>query len=388
MNDSPCANKPEVFPTCLSASDLSPFYQCYANEHTVLRLAVGRYYIQYDGNDPKTAYWAFRRNAALMDTPERPVEISGLDAVGFLERLFTRRVADMKPGQGRYVLACTHEGGLFMDGIVFRLDDNCFWFVQPDCELDAWLLAHRQGFEVSVSDPQSRVLQIQGPKSLQVMHAATGGALDETFRYFRIGLFSIGGEDVYVSRTGWTGELGYEVYTRGDETDCLKLWNHLMNAGAPVDMAVSTMQSINIRRIEAGILDAGSDFDSTMTPFEAGLDKFVDFDKGDFIGRGALLDARRGTRIYGLRCDGMTPRSGDLVLDDSGIVGCITTGEYSPYLKTGIGYVRFDLPGQWSGKTLVLRSLRDGDRNCVINTLPFYDAEKRLVRTFPLEADS
>lgn len=378
-------NSTDVFPVYLGSNMVSPFHQCYANEHTVLGLAVGRYFVQHNGEDPAEAYWAYRRSAALIDTPERPVEIAGAGAVSFLENLLTRRVTDMGHGQGRYVLACTHEGGLFMDGILFRLDADRFWFVQPDCELDAWLLSNRVGFEVSISDPDSRVLQIQGPKSYELMHRATDGVLDKEFKYFHIGLFTIGGQSVYVSRTGWTGELGYEVYTLGQSTDCPKLWEHLIRIGESVDMAFSSMQSINIRRIEAGILDAGSDFDSSMTPFEAGLGKFIDWDKDDFIGRNALLTARRDTRIYGLRCKDLTPCGGDLILDGDRVVGRVTTGAFSPFLKVGIGYVRFDFPSEWDGRTLVLRSTRYGDKGCDINNLPFYDSKKRLPRKLSQE---
>lgn len=140
-------------------------------------------------------------------------------------------------------------------------------------------------------------------------------------------------------------------------------------------MVFSSMQSMNIRRIEAGILDSSSDFDSTMTPFEAGLDRFIDLDKGDFIGRDFLVNAKRGTRIYGLRCEGAIPSVGDLVLDSGSLVGRVTTGAYSPFLETGIGYVRFDLPGEWHGKSLVLRSSRHGDKICELCNLPFHDAE-------------
>ena len=385
MNDHPSLDPARIFPTYVGNNELSPFHECYANEHTVLRLAVGRFFAHHNGDDPVEGYWALRRTAALFDVPERPVEISGTDSVSFLEQILARRIADMKLGQGRYVLACTHEGGLFMDGILFRLGDARFWFVQPDGDLDTWLLAHRTGFEVTVSDPQSRVLQLQGPKSYQIMHTATSGALDETFKYFRVGSFNIGGQDVYVSRTGWTGELGYEIYTLGDSTDCPQLWDHLMNIGVLEGMVFSSMQSMNIRRIEAGILDSGSDFNSTMTPFEAGLDRFIELDKGDFIGREALVNAKRGTRIYGLRCKDAIPSGGDLVLDDGNVVGSVTTGAHSPYLEAGIGYVRFDFPGEWYGRTLVLRSSRYGDKGCDIIKLPFYDAEKHLARGLPAE---
>ncbi len=362
MSDLPSLDPARIFPTYAGSNELSPFHHCYANEQTVLRLAAGRFFAHYNGDDPTAGYWALRRNAALFDVPERPVEISGTDAVAFLEKIVARRIADMKLGQGRYVLACTHQGGLFMDGILFRLGDSRFWFVQPDGDLDTWLLAHRAGYDVTVSDPKFRVMQLQGPKSYQIMRAAMSHVLDETFKYFRVGLFNIGGQDVYVSRTGWTGELGYEIYSLGDSTDCPRLWDHSMSSGESLGMVFSSMQSMNIRRIEAGILDSGSDFDSTMTPFEAGLDRFIDLDKGDFIGRDFLVNAKRGTRIYGLRCEGAIPSGGDLVLDSGSLVGRVTTGAYSPFLETGIGYVRFGLPGEWHGKSLVLRSSRYGDK--------------------------
>lgn len=341
MSDLPALDPARIFPTYIGSNALSPFHACYANEHTVLRLAVGRFFAHHNGDDPVAGYWALRKAAALYDVPERPLEIAGPDAVRFLERLIARRVADMKPDRGRYVLMCTDAGGVFMDGILFRLAPDRFWFVQPDGDLDTWLLAHQPGFDVTITDPNSRVLQLQGPKSPEIMREATGGQIDAQLGYFHAGFFDIGGQLVYVSRTGWTGELGYEIYTSGDATDCPRLWDHLMAAGAPHGMVFSAMQSMNTRRIEAGILDNGSDFDSSMTPFEAGLGRFVDPDKDSFIGCEALRTAKHGTRIFGLRCDGAIPSGGDVVMDRETRVGQVTTGAQSPALECGIGYVRF-----------------------------------------------
>ena len=100
-----------------------------------------------------------------------------------------------------------------MDGILFRLDDKKYWFVHPDGDLDTWFLAHKHNYNVSISDPQSRVLQLQGPKSLAVMNLATNGGVDHCMGYFKAGFFTIGEQSVFISRTGWTGELGYEIYT-------------------------------------------------------------------------------------------------------------------------------------------------------------------------------
>ena len=131
--------------------------------------------------------------------------------------------------------------------------------------------------------------------------------------YFHAGFFDIGGQEVYVSRTGWTGELGYEIYTKGAATDGPRLWEHLVTSGRAHGMIFGAMQSMNIRRIEAGILDSGSDFDTSMTPFEAGLERFIDLEKDCFIGREALLNAKRGKRLYGLICKDLAPRSGDVI---------------------------------------------------------------------------
>ena len=380
MNDHPTLNPANIFATYVGSNELSPFHNCYANENTVLRLAAGRFYAHHNGEDVISSYWALRKKAALFDVPERPVEIAGPDAVAFLEYLVARKIKDMEVGRGRYALICTHEGGIFMDGILFRLAENRFWLVHPDGDLDMWLLAHSRGFDVKVSDPKSRVLQLQGPKSFRIMQDATRGAITQNFRYFHSGLFNFDGQQVYVSRTGWTGELGYELYTLGEQTDCPRLWDHLMRKGKPYGMVFSSMQAMNIRRIEAGIFDSGSDFDSSMTPFESGLENFIDLGKKGFMGRDALMVANSGVRLFGLRCNSSTPHASDLVLSDNAPVGKVTTGAFSPYLECGIGYVRFDKPSDWSGKILTLQSHKFGEVSCTIVDLPFYDQEKLLPR--------
>ena len=380
MNDHPTLNPANIFATYVGSNELSPFHNCYANENTVLRLAAGRFYAHYNGEDVISSYWALRKKAALFDVPERPVEIAGPDAVAFLEYLVARKIKDMEVGRGRYVLICTHEGGIFMDGILFRLAENRFWLVHPDGDLDMWLLAHSRGFDIKVSDPKSRVLQLQGPKSFRIMQDATRGAITQNFGYFHSGLFNFDGQQVYVSRTGWTGELGYELYTLGEQTDCPRLWDHLMRKGEPYGMVFSSMQAMNIRRIEAGIFDSGSDFDSSMTPFESGLENFIDLGKKGFMGRDALMVANSGVRLFGLHCKDSTPQVSDLVLSDNAPVGKVTTGAFSPYLECGIGYVRFDKTSDWSGKILTLQSHKFGEVSCTIVDLPFYDQEKLLPR--------
>ncbi len=360
--------------------ETSPFQNCWENERTVMGVYAGRYYSVFNGEDTIEAYWALRRKAALYDVPERPVEISGPDAVDLMERVFARPISSLKEGRGRYAIACTPAGGVFMDGILFKLTADRFWYVQPDGALESWLLAHSEGFDVTISDPHSRVLQIQGPTSFDIMCAASGGAIDETMGYFHSGFFDIGGQQVYVSRTGWTAELGYEIYTLGDKTDCPRLWDHLVESGEPHGMMFSSISSMEIRRLEAGILDNGTDFDTTMTPFEAGLGAFVDLEKQDFVGRKALLDARPGTRIFGVKCANAVPLYHGEIIDGDGTVARITAGAWSPFLDAGVGYARFNDAGDWAGKKLSMKNADGKLVPCEIVDLPFYDPDKRIPR--------
>ena len=360
--------------------ETSPFFDCYINAETIYGVYAGRYYAVFNGEDPVESYWALRRKAALYDVPERPVQIEGPDVVPFLERILARRVANLQEGRGRYAIACTPDGMVFIDGVLFRLSRDRFWYVQPEGALEAWLVAHREGFDVTISDPHSRVLQIQGPTSLAIMHTASGGAIDARMGYFHAGFFDLGGQRLYVSRTGWTGEMGYEVYTQGSDTDCPRLWRHLVEAGCAHGLMVSGLRSMEIRRLEAAILDNGTDMDMTMTPFQAGLGGFIDLDKGDFIGRTALQAADRRTLLYGLTCDAGAPDMKAAVLEGERNVGITTAGSWSPYLNTGIGYVRFSAPGDWAGKSLSLQYAAGKSVPCRIVDLPFYDKEKRIPR--------
>ena len=183
-----------------------------------------------------------------------------------------------------------------------------------------------------------------------------------------------------MSRTGWTGEMGYEIYTQGDDTNCDKLWDRLFDAGDPHGMIFGSISSMEIRRIEAGILDNGTDFDLTMTPFEAGLGAFIDLDKDDFIGRTALLGADRAKRLFGLKCADAVPGYRNAVMDGDITVGHVTAGARSPYLEAGVGYVRFDAAGDWVGRKLRVKAADGRISACEIIDLPFYDKDKRIPR--------
>ena len=358
----------------------SPFIERTNSPKMVRGVYAGRYLAIYLGEDVDEKYWTLRRKALIFDVPEKPVEISGPDAVPFLEKVLARKIAGMQEGRGYYAIACTPQGGVFMDGVIFKLGVDRYWYVQADGAFETWLIAHSGSFDVTISDPRSRVLQIQGPASIDIMRAASAGAITEAMAYFRSGFFSIGGQQLYISRTGFTGELGFEIYCDGDTTDHLALWDHLIAVGKPYGMEFSSTRVMTIRRIEAGILGNLTDMDMTMTPFEAGLAPFIDMDKGDFVGRQALVGKDQRTLLLGLTCQSVTPTSGSEILDGDEVVGRITAGVPSPTLGCGIGYARFNNPGDWVGRSLELK-LGDGSMGpAEIVDLPFFDREKNIVR--------
>ena len=300
-----------------------------------------------------------------------------------LERVFSRRVGNLKRWRARYAIACTPQGKILMDGVLIRLAKDHFWYVRANGEFESWLLAYAEGLDVTVSDPRSWVLQIQGPKSLAVLNAATDGQVPNKFGYFHAGIFNFAGQELLVTRTGWTGEMGFEVYSK-PTTDHLALWDHLMQSGKASNIAFGSLESMGIRRIEAGILDNGTDMDLHMTPFAAGLGAFVDLRKKEFVGRAALEDADKRCLLFGLLSTTGRPSAGLDILDGDNVVGSITAGGWSPTLKKGIGYVRFHAPASnqesWLGQMLTLCDSEGNHHAAEVVSLPFYDAEKRIPR--------
>ena len=358
----------------------SPWLSSYITPETVLGVYSGRFFPLSFGEDPVEAYWNLRRGVALYDVPEHPVEIAGPDALAFLDRLFCRDLSRLRVGRATYAIACNHSGGIVMDGVVMRIEDNCYWYVLADGEFMTWLEAHRAGYDVEVRDPHSWVLQVQGPRALDVLEPMLDGVTPSPFSYFSVHGCEVAGEPFLVSRTGWTGELGFELYSRRPGVDGARVFAHLMRAGAACNIRTSALESMGIRRIEAGIMDNGTDMDASMTPFAAGLGRFVDVDKTLHIGAEALRAADRRSAFFGVRADPSTPPGRHRVLHEGREAGRITAAARSPYLQSTIGYVRFDAPGDWEGVQVSLQA-GDGSRYPArVVALPFYDPEKRIPR--------
>lgn len=377
-------NHADQFQTLRVASkrwELSPYGERWETPDVVYSVYANRVAPVSLGTDAAADYWKLRTGAVLYDVPERPVSIKGPDAVRLLERVVTRPVETIRVGRGVYGLACLPDGGILMDGVLFRLSDDHFWYVQADGDIENWMTALGVDMDVVVSDPASRVLQIQGPRSHELLEAASGGPLPDSFTWFAAQYFDLGGQRLFVSNSGWTGELGIEIYGH-EGLDHLRLWDHLMAVGEPFDMTMGAGDSMGPRRVEAGILDNRTDFDASMTPFAAGLGGFVNFDNPHFIGRAALETADRTKLLWGLTCDTIAPAAGDRVHFDGEDVGWMTIGEWSRTLEIGVGYVRFNAPidGGWESRTVTLAARDGAEHSATVVALPFFDQDRLLPR--------
>ena len=369
----------------------SPFIQRTNTSNMVRGVYAGRYFPMKIDEDPLEKYWLLRQKALLFDVPEKPIEISGKDSVSFLNKVLTRDISKTKIGRGYYALACTPKGGIFMDGVLFRFDQEKFWYVQADGPFEDWLIAHSSNYDVQIKDPKSRVLQIQGPASIDIMKLASSGKIDENMPYFTSNFFDLGGQTLYVSRTGFTNELGFEIFCDGFKTDHLALWDYLIECGKPYGMQFSASRAMTIRRIEGGIFGNLTDIDTTITPFEAGLGYFVNMDK-DFIGKDALIKKDKRTCLFGITCKTTVPKAGSKIKINDKHVGYITAGVPSPTLQQGIGYVRFYEPNDYMNKEIEIILPDNSSHTGVVVDLPFYDKEKKIVkgidRSIPIKPDS
>ncbi len=326
-------------------------------------------------------YWALRTKAGLFDTGERPIQIKGPDAAKFCNLVFTRDCTKIKTGRAGYGLLCYPNGKLLCDGVLLRLAEDMFWYSQADGPVFSWLIAHSQDLDVEISDPGSWVLQIQGPESLKILASLSDTGLPQDFKYFSVANATVAGQPVLLTRTGWTNEMGFEIYTlpNSGKFDGEKLWQRYLAAGIPHGMEICGLDSMDIRRIEGGILNNGSDMDETMTPYEAGLGVFIDLTKEHFIGKRALANAQSNSRIMGLKCEGGEPlREGEITIAGKR-AGFVTAGAWSPFLTCGIAISRLDSPkpaGTWSEVLC-----RDGKMHrAVFDDLPLYDKEKKIPR--------
>ena len=259
-------------------------------------------------DDPITEYWALVNDVTMWDVSvERCVEITGRDAFAFTNLLTCRDLTTCAVGQCKYVLITARRGGIVNDPVLLRLEEDRFWLALADSDalLYAKGVAAFAGLEVDIEEADVSPMQVQGPRSKDVIRSLFGDAIAD-LRYYRCAEAGVDGIPVVVSRTGWTGEVGYEIYlrdaSRGDD-----LWRRVEEAGAP--FGIRAIAPSEARRIEAGIFNYGSDIRPEDTPFHVtGLERYVELDQAqDFIGKEALARlAEEGVdrKLVGIVIDG------------------------------------------------------------------------------------
>lgn len=342
--------------------------------------------------DLEEEYWHLVNHVTLWDVSvERQVEITGPDAFTFTNMLTPRDLSRCAVGQGKYVAITAEDGGVVNDPVLLRLGENHFWLALADSDVLLWArgAALNSGLRVTITEPDVSPLQIQGPKAKEVVRSLFGdGVLG--LRYYWFLETALDGIPVVVTRTGWSGEVGFEVYlrdgSRGDE-----LWERIMAAGRPHQIRPTGPS--DIRRVEAGILNWGADMTLADNVFEAGLEWLIDQDKSAaYIGRDALRRIRAegvrrklvGVEIAGDRLEFNPVRWA--VRAGGRVAGYVTSAIWSPRLEKNIGYAMVPVEHAATGSRLEVEVPGAGSRDATVVPKPFVDPKKaipksRLTRT-------
>ena len=343
-------------------------------------------YIPRDYGDPVKNYWNLVNHAILCDVAvERQVEITGPDAARFTQLLTPRDLGKCAVGQCKYVLITNEAGGILNDPVLLRLAKNHFWLSLADSDVLMWAqgVAVHSGMDVTLTEPDVSPLQLQGPQSGNIMQALFGESITD-LRYYWLQEMQLNGIPLIVSRTGWSSELGYEIYlrdsSRGDE-----LWELIMEAGEQYDLAPGHTSSI--RRIEGAMLSYHADMDIHTNPYELGLDRLVNLDANtDFIGRAALEKIQRegvtrqqvGLEIISPALRGANTTFWPLSRNGE-TTGKVTSAIYSPRLEKNIALAMVSTETASRGITHEVE-LPEGTAQAVVIEKPFYDPNKQITK--------
>jgi aminomethyltransferase len=338
--------------------------------------------IQFD--DLEAEYWKLVNEVTLWDVGvERQIQITGPDAFEFTNLLTPRDLSECEVGQAKYVVITAPDGVIINDPVLLRLADDRFWLALADSDVLLWAkgLAHGLGMQVELAELQVAPIQVQGPKSKQVMQALLGEQV-LGLKYYHFIQTAVQGMPVIVTRTGWSGEVGFEIYLLESDQGTA-LWESVMEAGKPYNIAPTGPS--DIRRIEAGILNYGADITLEDNPYEVGLGWMVDLDQeADFVGKSALARIARegprrklvGVEIEGERIDfNMTKWP---VSAAGATVGRITSAIYSPGLKKNIGYAMLPVEHTELGTELSVAVPDSVERKATVVPRPFVDPDKDI----------
>ena len=341
-------------------------------------------YIPRDFGSPEQNFWNLVNEAILCDVAvERQVEITGPDAAEFVQLLTPRDLSKMSVGQCKYVLIVNSEGGILNDPVLLRLAENHFWLSLADSDILLWAqgVAVNSGLNVNITEPDVSPLQLQGPNSGKIMEALFGESI-KNLKYYWLRELDLNGIPLIVSRTGWSSELGYELYLRdGSKGD--ELWEKIMSVGK--EFGLKPGHTSSIRRIEGGMLSYHADADINTNPYELGLNRLVNLDiKANFVGKKALKK---------INVDGIKRKQVGVILDckplegpnttfwkitkDNKEIGKITSAVYSPRLKKNIALAMVRIDKSEVGTKFDVEVLSK-KISAIIVEKPFYDPKKKI----------
>ena len=341
-------------------------------------------YIPRDFGSPEQNFWNLIEKAILCDVAvERQVEITGPDAYKFTQLLTPRNLSKLSIGQCKYVLITNNDGGILNDPVLLRLGENHFWLSLADSDILLWAqgVAVNSGLNVRIKEPDVSPLQLQGPNSGEIMVKLFGEEIRD-LKYYWLREYDLNGIPLIVSRTGWSSELGYEIYLR-DGSKGNDLYEKIMEAGK--SHGLQPGHTSTIRRIEGGMLSYHADADINTNPFELSLDRLVDLDNEiNFIGKEALKKIKqegikRKQVGLELECEPLKgPNTTFWSIHKNNIqVGKITSAVYSPRLKKNIALAMIAIEHSKIGGKFKVKT-NENEFNCTIVEKPFYDPKKKI----------
>ena len=341
-------------------------------------------YIPRDFGSPEQNFWNLIEKSILCDVAvERQVEITGPDAYKFTQLLTPRDLSKLSIGQCKYVLIVNNDGGILNDPVLLRLAENQFWLSLADSDVLLWAqgVAVNSGLDVKISEPDVSPLQLQGPTSQEIMVKLFGDSIRD-LKYYWLREYNLDGIPLIVSRTGWSSELGYEIYLR-DGSKGNDLYEKIMVTGK--EYGIQPGHTSSIRRIEGGMLSYHADADIHTNPFELGLDRLVNLDSDiDFIGKKALKKIKENgikRKQVGLiiNCNPLSgPNTTFWPIKKGGKqIGKVTSAVYSPRLKKNIALAMVEINFSNIGTNLKVFT-HEGDFNSTVVEKPFYDPKKKI----------
>jgi glycine cleavage system aminomethyltransferase T len=370
----------------------TPYFHA-SRQHGVKVYSVyNHFYHPRHYGDPVEEYWHLLNEVTMWDVGvERQIEISGPDAFTFTNMLVPRDLSKCKVGQCKYVFITAPDGGIINDPVLLRTEENRFRLSLADSDVDLWAmgLAYNAGLNVTIREVDIAPVQIQGPKAKEVIRELFGPEVPE-IPYYDMALdLQLDGMNVEVSRTGYSGEIGFEIYLHDATKHAQKLWDMVLEAGRPHNLRV--IGPCHIRRIEAGILAYGADMWLDNNPYEVGWGYkwMVDLEQeADFVGKDALKKIKEEgvqQKLVGVEMEGEslgTYIDSEMidffpVYADGRQIGRVTSACHSPRLEKNIGFAMVPIEFEDLGTTLEVDT-PSGRSKAVVVEKPFVDPTKEI----------